>query len=69
MNQERLKTAIVIYGIKKDKSVHLLSTHSLSLGQSPDIMLNALIRDAKLYSDLSYDKILMKLERIYLTDK
>ena len=69
MSQERLKTAIVIYGIKKDKSVHLLSTHPLSLGQSPDIMLNALIRDAKLYSDLSYDKILMKLERVYLTDK
>ena len=47
----------------------LLSVHPLSLGQSPDIMLNALIRDAKLYSDLSYDKIFMKLERMYLTDK
>lgn len=69
MSQERLKSAIVIYGIKQDKSMHLLSVHPLSLGQSPDIMLNALIRDAKLYSDLSYEKILMKLERIYLTDR
>lgn len=69
MSQERLKSAIVIYGIKKDKTMHLLSVHTLSLGQSPDIMLNALIRDAKLYSDLSYEKIFMKLERMYLMDK
>lgn len=69
MNQARLKSAIVIYGIKKDSSMHFISCHPLSLGQSPDIMLNALIRDAKLYSNLSYEKIIMKLERIFITDK
>lgn len=69
MNQQRLQSAIVIYGIKKDNSIHFISAHTLSLGQSPDIMLNALIRDAKMYSDLCYEQILMKLERIFITNK
>lgn len=68
MKSIRLRTAIMVYGIKHDKSLHLLSTHPISLGQSPDILLQALLRDVKLYADLLYEQILFKLERIYIMD-
>lgn len=68
MDIPRLKTAIMVYGLKKDKSLHLLSSHVLSLGQSPDILLQALLRDVKVNIDLFYEKILFKLERIYIMD-
>lgn len=58
----------MVYGLKKDKSLHLLATHPLSLGQSPDILLQALLRDVKSYTDLFYEQILFKLERIYVID-